>query len=393
MLEMSAPAFNWSKVRKYALDGTLVMLLFHSDLDGANNRQKMAYGSRVRDYHQHQMGASGAPIVLDDGDCSTHILQTIIEHSFNTPCVVAKFHATAHVAANSLDVLLHSLREVVSEDLHDGGFHVGAQPRDHRSRNHKILDLTLFRGKWTRGRDTAWDCPEVEQLAMALLRDLPGDWSKPQKQVFASRELNIDVWIDKITSLLAKAIIEPLAGKEVAANKWWTVSPTLENQGLGQLLHQILPRVVRKVRIGDHDQDHLDAAAKENPDLWYKAYSGKKAKQSAEFLGDQPRSSALCACMLVHCEPLDRLSNRMQHLDLAPEPDKLGTLAETVKNDGLLKKCQRQIWHNLCARGSESLDARGDPPPRSGWPRDMLMDFLEGPMVWNLSVKSGTAQA
>ena len=211
------------------------------------------------------------------------------------------------------------------------------------------------------------------------MRDLPGNWTKPQVQVYAMKNLDIQSWVDSITSLLSKAIFEPLGKKEAAANKWWTIASTLENQGLGQLLHDILPRVVTKARVGQHDQDHLDEQARANPNLWYTAFSGAKAKQSFEFLNDQPFSKHTCACLLVHCEPLDHLSNRMQHLDAKQtsvqeqKQSDRGTWQETLKDGGLLDECVKHLWYNMCLPEDGVI-----PPARSVWPKATLFDYFRG---------------
>jgi len=372
MLESSVPDFDWQHLLEVAKLGILVAVTLHGDMDSANIRHKFELEAKAREYHK-TIG-DGAPIIFVDADCATHIFQTIIEHAFGTPKLVARLHATTHVANTELERLLHSLREVVSEDLHNGGFHPGARaPTAYRDINEQICQLTLLRSRWTRGRtevESPWFNPELEALVKALVRDIPCDWSKPRLHVYARKNLDIQSWVDRITSLLSKAIMEPLGSKEAAANKWWTIAPTLENQSLGQFICEVLPRSVAKARIGQHDQDHLDAMARQNPTLFYKAWSGAKAKQSYEFLTDQPSSKHTCACMLVHAEPLDHVSNRLQHLDSAKD-DSRGAAKENLKEGGLLDQCQSQLWYNM--RHPEHTVV---PPARSAWPRAAFFSFF-----------------
>eukprot|EP00959_Pyramimonas_sp_CCMP1952_P021395 451320-Pyramimonas_sp.AAC.1 len=154
-----------------------------------------------------------------------------------------------------------------------------------------------------------------------------------------------------------------------AANKWWTFGSTQEYQGLGMLCYRILPRVLERAAIGNHGQAHLDELARDNPNMWYKAYAGSKEKKSMEFMRNFPVGDHAVATSLVLCEPLDHLSNRMQYLD---ETGKF-SLDELVKDNGILAGCMSHLWYLL-----HPVDPGASPPVRSVWPTEALWFHFGG---------------
>ena len=53
----------------------------------------------------------------------------------------------------------------------------------------------------------------------------------------------------------------------------------------------------------------------QEPESSWKEYCSKKERDSAEFLGDMPRTAQVLTMAVVATEPVDKLSARLQHLD------------------------------------------------------------------------------
>ena len=98
-----------------------------------------------------------------------------------------------------------------------------------------------------------------------------------------------------------------------ATNRWYTFAGSLEVQTLLSLLSGILPRVRRRARQHAAPAPE-DAADLPDNELPYPAMRNQKDRKSAEFLcADSTPMTLAVAC--VATEAVDKLSNRLQHLD------------------------------------------------------------------------------
>ena len=78
----------------------------------------------------------------------------------------------------------------------------------------------------------------------------------------------------------------------------------------------------------------------QEPESSWNEYCSKKERDSAEFLGDMPRTAQVLAMAVVATEPVDKLSARLQHLDAHSD-----SLREVLDDErGPIRECQRHLW-------------------------------------------------
>ena len=78
----------------------------------------------------------------------------------------------------------------------------------------------------------------------------------------------------------------------------------------------------------------------QEPESSWKEYCSKKERDSAEFLGDMPRTAQVLTMAVVATEPVGKLSARLQHLDA--HSDSLREVLDDKR--GPIRACQRHLW-------------------------------------------------
>ena len=123
----------------------------------------------------------------------------------------------------------------------------------------------------------------------------------------------------------------------------------------------MLPRLVG---ISGVDNDR-DEGALEDGDSWAE-YNNKKAKQCSEYLGGDSLLGQI-GCAVIASEPLDRLSNRLQHLD------EVGNVLFDIlgPGNGCLGDCQRHLYLLL----HRHLPAPAN--DRTSWPVSLLIEYAD----------------
>ena len=130
-------------------------------------------------------------------------------------------------------------------------------------------------------------------------------------------------------------IFDELGKKLPSCIKFYTFPVHLERQGLGMMLHDSLSRVLRSAferqEAGEEQETDGDIAA-------WKLYAMRLLNRSLDFADDESsRMFVASACAVT--TPLDKLSNRLQHLDSVGSG-----IMELVSPTGLLHECQIHLW-------------------------------------------------
>ena len=219
-----------------------------------------------------------------------------------------------------------ALRELVAIDLASGYYKHLRPPIFCRDHNQKILQITLLRHKFTRAAtvlEGSEDGPEA-LLAEKLLCILNGDWSEAFVQHYCFAEPcpcggTKERCVDTCCALLEAVILDRAAEKVPSCNRWHTVAPTLETQGLGLLLHNTLGRTSKLLsqKSGVDLGPDIDAALPPGADdsiSAFRLHNAKKDRKARSWLSrlDAPVTVAVACCAT---EPTDHLMARLQRLD------------------------------------------------------------------------------
>ena len=369
-LEQSAPELCWEKIIGLASKIGIVVITLAGDLDSSNVRAKHYMGELAL---AHNRSDTKGRILLLDIICSSHILHRIIETTFKTAKLIPSLHATAFTASQTTasERILRTVRDVVRADLEGGGFFPRRQPpRECAALTEKVLEVTLYRGRWTRGRvEQESPFEEDKHIAWAkALRVLNGDWRSPAVEHYCNSPTccrGVGDATDKITAVLVEVIFGRLSSRPPACNRWYTFGPALECQALGMVLHQILPRVIERSALAGPERD-VPKDEQDDPSSCFKEYCGRKERQAVAFLTDQPGSAHTVTVAVVVTEPVDRLSQRFQLLDAASHG-----ISEAVSSQGPLRHCMKHLTG--LARGRIA-----QPGGRSWIGHSFLKQFFEG---------------
>lgn len=110
------------------------------------------------------------------------------------------------------------------------------------------------------------------------------------------------------------------------------------------ICHRIMPRVmelVLKPQSAASDDVGDEASS-------FQVHCSKKRRQACEFLGERPDSEMCVVQALLSTSPLDKLSARLQHLDVKGE-----SMMEAVSTSGALHICHMDLCR-LVQGGQES---------------------------------------
>lgn len=199
---------------------------------------------------------------------------------------------------------------------------VGVAPHPRiAARTDALLELTLLRAEYTRGRsqsEAPSNMDRTRSLAKRLANFCNGDWSKPRVQHFCWKpgccvnEAGVrDPQISRraAAAILGEAVLEPLPVIVPACNRWYTFSMALDTQSLGFVCHRILPRAV--LAAFDEDSQLLaDADAAEDGDE-FRVVQAKKLRKAINFMED-PQADLVLLSAAVMTAPSSHLSNRLQ---------------------------------------------------------------------------------
>ncbi|CAK0899533.1 unnamed protein product, partial [Prorocentrum cordatum] len=329
-MEAGTKDLNWEGLVR--LSKCLKMLLYSmgSDLDSSNQRLKLHVLSLVRDHNKRAQecegGAVGVIAVLDM-ICLVHVLHRVVEKAFGTEELIPRLHSVCFMSGETgrSEMMLKVLKGIIVHDLEHGGFCPHARPPlGATERSSQILNMTLLRSIYTRGRllseTMAKNQDYLLELGNALLEVANGDWRVVGFQHFCYKPgccggHRLDVCAERLLSVLRQAVFDRVSEKVPACNRWYTFGTALEVQGLGVFMHQILPRVIVQLH-SDGMLDNDKPIAEDDPDVSFKVYRTKKVKQSIAFMSD-PKTPFVVASAALATEPLDHMTNRMQHLDHA----------------------------------------------------------------------------
>jgi hypothetical protein len=222
-----------------------------------------------------------------------------------------------------------ALRKVVSADLMLG-LYCRKPPGWCRDHNRKILQLTLLRNRYTRAAtvlEMGSGAGPDDVLAEKILDLCNGDWTLPYVQHFCWKPSCLcgglmSTCVDTMSAVLEAVILGRSAERVPSVNRWHTVAPTLEAQGLGFMLHSVLPRIF-ELAGGATNAIAQAADVPEDSVAAFRAYNAAKDRKCRAFVGKPDAAISIgIACALT--EPLDHLMARMQRLDdtghLRPTP-------------------------------------------------------------------------
>ena len=292
-------------------------------------------------------GGSGCVILVLDGYCTSHILQTMVRAVFNQSKLLNKMHAVAFVGNHvaMYDRLFATVMAMAEEELQF--IKVSALPCgsdvDHRSR---LLNLTLRRPLRTRARSNSESNAvrqvEIESEAELVAEMFTCDWRVPTLQhachidpITGQRHCSSRAdAVAKCQHALHMSIFRGLGNCLPSPIKFWTYEPTQVVQGLGHVLHGILPRAFSRAfprhEFEEHDDDE------ENPRLVITA----KVKAALDHMAD-PDSCVNIVSSLLVTEPGECLSQTLQHMDGDFEEH---SAQELVRKDGVLHKAQLDMY-------------------------------------------------
>ena len=152
-LQSALSEFDWKSIQEMAKEVQLLVLSLGGDLAAANVRMKHFVGMLVKEFNAARAGEGVGQILLIDICCGNHVLHRVAEATFKREKLINKLHATAFVCNQTkhFDRVLRTLKVVVERDL-EVGFYVGVRPPPGcEAHSQRILDVTLFRCKATRG--------------------------------------------------------------------------------------------------------------------------------------------------------------------------------------------------------------------------------------------------
>ena len=352
-LEQALPGLGVKRLKEMAMHIKLLALAIDADGSSVNVRLKLAYGKHVNDHNRSVRDGmlGGGYILLIDITCAAHIIHGFIAKIFGFKQLIPRLHATAFCCTMPAfeAAIWKALRSVVAEDLATNFFPACSPPDGAREHARKVLDMTLLRHEATRGRHgheaSAAREEEFHALVDSLLLCLNGWWTIACVQHFCPCGCpcgqDLQVAIDKITSILFLAWFQPLSARLPSIIKWSCVGPTLASQGGGLMCHQILNRVL--VRILQPSENDMRNAENNS----YHHHCNKKRRQSLEFLSTQPEAVDTVVTALVATESVDKLTARAQHLDIEGQ-----ALVEVVAEKGC-------ALHVPASRGRLDCSTRG----------------------------------
>ncbi len=376
-LEKANPKLQWKHIQDMAEHASLIVLSFTADLDGANNRAKFKYQELVKEHNEEvrQGTRPGGRIAMLDLDCKAHVLHAGVGHIYRLERLIGKLHSTAFTANQSGFYALLSMAtgEIVREDIESNFFPGMLPPQEWRTHNERILKLTLLRHQVTKADSNVVHMGKQDDDALAarMLDTINILWNGEalghccfQPGCCAGRKRG--VCIRRMESLLMAAIVDRLGKNVPAENRWHTVAPTMETQGLGFMCCRFLCRLVRKV--GSRLPLHVVQDIPEWQMSW-REYVSKKEKTSIEFCNDQPTNGLLLGTACAVTESVDHLSARLQSCDYTGR-----SLRETFSVTGPIARCQHFLYGLMHA----ALDGRPPPPDRATWIVQTLVRQFEG---------------
>ena len=317
-----------------------------SDLASSCVRLKIAVGSKVVEANAAASSKHGhGRAVFISGDCITHIMHRESE-SNGVDSLIRQMYSTAWVFS-LLDVqsrCAHILEAIVRKDL-STGFFPGVRPPDNVAQTHSqtIASVTLLRIKLVRARveDGDYVDPNLVELQAEFCQLCNGDTRKRHCVHFCFEDdccdgHRLEVAILRFVRLFMQIIFSVLGVDLPSPIRWYTYSPHMSRQTLGQTTYGILPRVLDCLVGSEVSQDD----ANDNEADSYHASVTKKKRTSWEFHA-QPDCGRELLCAVITTTPCDLLSHRLQHLDHFG-----GSLSELVdrRPGNLLTKCQRTLW-------------------------------------------------
>ena len=367
-LESTVPSLKLSRLGELLLHGNLAAICLDvgGDLAPANQRVWFAIAKTLCDMNQDKVARTpagertrGLFLMLAHG-CLSHVMHTVTEKEFRTRQLIPNLHATAAVCRNleTYSNLYTGMEKMVRAEI---DIFVGARPpAEYHRHTRELLQLTLLRGEYTRGRQHSEAPANMEQrkdVAQRLAEFINGDWTKPRVQHWCWKEgccrNEHGVRDDEITkktavAILGEALFEPLPVTLPACNRWYTFPVAQEIQCAGFVCHRVLPRAMIAAFPPDAEAEPAAPAdADVDQDVDYVALQAKKLRKAVGFMLD-PGTDRVLLAGLVATTPSTHLSNRLQHLDHT-----LGSSFGELIAGGLLDKVQRSYFQSL--RPTEAL--------------------------------------
>ena len=321
----------------------LVIIGAGSDLASSCVRMKIAMGCKV--VEANAACATHGRAVFLPGDCITHIMHRESE-SNGVDSIIKTMYSFAW-ALSLLDVQTRSakvLEAIVRRDLATG-FFPGVRPPDDGAKAHitSIADLTVLRLKLVRASVEDGDHvePTVLELHAEYCQLCNGDTRKHHCVHFCWVKgccdgQRLEVCIHRFIRLFMETVFMALGIDLPSPLRWYTYSPHLARQTLGQTTYGILPRVLN----GLVDSEALQPTGNNvDADSFHASVTQKKLSALEFHSGPDCARQLLTA--LIATVPCDHFSLRLQHLDFVGS-----SLSELVdrRPGNLLAKCQRKLW-------------------------------------------------
>jgi len=168
-----------------------------------------------------------------------------------------------------------------------------------------------------------------------------------------------EVCVAYTTSLLVRAVVEPLGQHEPAANKWWTYEDALATQTLGTNCCQVVPRA--RISMGAPAPVPASALSLPDRDLQWVETQFRRAKLSYTTLSDGIGFGKELLLASVCTESADAMGSRMEKSDAAGNG-----YDEVLGDSGALNQCLAHLFwlsekpiagdmkHEICSRAVRS---------------------------------------
>ncbi len=374
-LEDGLSGLNWAGLESFlepaaSSNMKILLLSFNSDLAPSNGIVKHLWAERAAAHNAKVLEQKiGTYVLILDAPCQGHILNGISAHSFNSSRLVSQMYNVCFTMANvkKWRVIRAGLEQVARSDFRTFLFRRQRPPVHFRDHSRRILEMTLLRHRYIRSRDdvlTTEKERELDALASMLLDILNGDWRLPYLQHYCWKsdcpcKGDVETLVSVVLPLLEKSIFDPMASKTPSTNRWHTYAPAIEGGALGKLLSDIAHRALAGAGPICVENDGA-ADARQPEDIDWRELGNTKAKDAVAFFSDESTAVSL-GVAVVSTEPVDRLSNVLQHADVSGH-----SVDELLSATGAVRDCLTHLF--LLLQPPDHLQHRG----RTDWPVDMI---------------------
>ena len=353
-----------------------------ADMASSNARMKAHVERRICQ-HNETSGHDGKALFIDV-PCFGHILMGAIIRTFALDKLIPRNYAVAFTFRfpPRFNRLVRLLRVKIEHDLHMGGYvpNGTSQPEwlDHTS---KMLALTLLRPLRTRGRDVGSTgvneklLRELHQLLCSLLNT---DVRKRGVGHCCNGCCkNLRETSAKIADAVVTAIVELIPDKLGSTNKLYTMEQAIYSVCAFSLVHYLGEDVI-PLAIGHLEPDVVnndaDAAAAEADEAPFQTYCNRKARQASAAASDVQHNVNNVIALWAG-EPLEKLSNTLQHLEAPASEKEKQTARDRERKRHCLIEATRK--YGIVHEAEVELTSRATSSKATGFPLTLLCHHFE----------------